>query len=1681
MLNIINHKIIFKNDHSKSIRLLLYFFFYLHLFVLNPSPRLTRSKIIPKDTDSVAQSIYLERKRTFLASLDTILRQIGCLNRRDITKHIDDTVNDNLNSEREVFISKITNIILKDTEHAKESFDAMCSKLVGIADRGMFSESSIRSTVSRIRSKNPKNITDQPILNLLSSQMNQLSQLRGEIGFLKSSVLSIISSFLSSLTQSRQKIKSSVLRALNEANMRNEQLEIQLKAQQKSSQERESKIASLEQKLAELNDQVVFLKQQRASNARVTHLERQLAEKNRQLEEQKQQMDETIAELEQELEDKTNFLEEQRKSSNAQIFQLEQRLDSELTKMSMSGLSINGDEIEELEAQIAERDQIIEQQKRSSQIHIAQLEELLENQRQKSTNLNAQLKSKDQELEQIKLSISNYESQLSQRTDEITLLEAERTMSHSTMTLAELEDMKAETQEKEEEIQQLKSQLESMSNYNQEIDTLRTSYLKKSQEVDELKKSTEIAQKNAIELENKNRSLIQSYKALELQLSHGKNEQTSLQSDIDHALMICQIRKKKIKQLKNENVDLRNQLAKFKKLIDDKDLELTKMRQTKYDENLEASYLKQQLSVSQTDTERHNSMINTMKEKLANSLSILQEKERVIDEMMEMDKQKAAEIDSLNKQLTKLTKDKAVVQSKLDLINKTQQLDEQQKKLQEQDDLIRKLSSALTHSKANQKSVELIAKEQQTRIKELVSNLKENRQTIRENESEIHRLLDLTADLTNQHSTITEQNDAKINQFRDQTDQNNLKLEKLTRKNASLTHNINQLQEKIKSLNSEIESLKMQNLKLEAENTDMNDQINTTMKPLQQENNKLRTKLAKLTTSNQEITEKQEKFESQYTELRLQSQSKISVLEKRVNDLTNQLQQTKYDYDANISEMEKHFQSMNLRLKGTNSSNDEYTALYQELQKLFCATSFENLLLKSTEKVNECASLQNELQTMKSNAEKLSKTMFDKDRKVENLANEKRQLSELNEQLREKLHSSETDKLKLLDQIEKLNITLKIEKEEHETTKLCFDELRDDLSGFKNLIQFDSVSELKKQITRILEDNSKVSESSYQSSTAILQLESQITKLKKENTDNTAFIKEQNATISQLSKSEKDLKNEVLRLSKNSSQSTFELQNQLQKTKDQLKLILSSISKLHEIVTFTSNDDIYIAVSSTIHQKDQKIEDLQHQVRKYEVKSNEDQIKLDSSLNRINEMQNEIAKLRNEQFEHKREKTQTDKDLSNFERKYNALRNEIDHLNSHNSKLHKQISNIIPFNTFDELPTAIYGFKEEFDLQKQKNKMLKENNNQLRKQLSESENNLENATRQLMELQQEKIGINSQMKRKEIIDSQIYGVTTLQELPKKFTEIKQKLEDTEQRLEIMGDKCKNLNKKLLSTDQELFLMKTNYEELMTTNAAIQKQLDQTTKKNIQLEDTVQSMTNQVIQYEERFNILEDKNSEFKEKVSDYDKVINQLNDVLDFEDSDGLVQVVKDLKNENDQIAGALFNTKRQLKEMFESLPDLILTSDINVPMSNSMLNEIKEYLTDMSASANSYSKNEKFIVSQATKNGYQGSEIGGALNHISAMIEESKKNKEECIQLKEKMRLIESNSIDSDNNMKVDYENQIKQIQNLLDESNDRNEKLNQVKNNLIRLKAGELVDEELLKEELTEKELDKIGIVVA
>lgn len=232
----------------------------------------------------------------------------------------------------------------------------------------------------------------------------------------------------------------------------------------------------------------------------------------------------------------------------------------------------------------------------------------------------------------------------------------------------------------------------------------------------------------------------------------------------------------------------------------------------------------------------------------------------------------------------------------------------------------------------------------------------------------------------------------------------------------------------------------------------------------------------------------------------------------------------------------------------------------------------------------------------------------------------------------------------------------------------------------------------------------------------------------------------------------------------------------------------------------------------------------------------------------------------------------------------------------------------------------------------------------------------------------------------------------MRDLPKKFSEQKQKLEQTEQRLTNMSERCRNLNSKLAESDQSLFEVRNLNEEYKAKIESLESELETATEKNTEFEESIQSMKAQINEYEIQNKSLKKKNDEFKEKVDNYDLLTNRISDLIDFDDTNTLISAVKELKEENDEKEKDLLTGKSQLQQILEIIPDIFQT-DYSIPISDSNLNQIVESLNKLVNSASSFKKCQLLILKEARNIGYSGYEFDAALSVISTKIEEFKKN----------------------------------------------------------------------------------------
>jgi DNA repair exonuclease SbcCD ATPase subunit len=100
------------------------------------------------------------------------------------------------------------------------------------------------------------------------------------------------------------------------------------------------------------------------------------------------------------------------------------------------------------------------------------------------------VKSKEEEIDDLQISLANAKKEIVRQADEFTLTQG-------SSTVAELDDLKKDLEERNEEGRELKAQLDRLGGYSRGLDELRSSYLKRSEEADAAKRELEESRERA--------------------------------------------------------------------------------------------------------------------------------------------------------------------------------------------------------------------------------------------------------------------------------------------------------------------------------------------------------------------------------------------------------------------------------------------------------------------------------------------------------------------------------------------------------------------------------------------------------------------------------------------------------------------------------------------------------------------------------------------------------------------------------------------------------------------------------------------------------------------------------------------------------------------------------------------------------------------------------------------------------------------------------------------------------------------------------------------------------------------------------------------------------------------------------------------------------------------------------
>ena len=627
---------------------------------------------------SIADSIYNERRKTFLKALESILQQIGISDPNNFSDHIDSLIQEQLQSERENFISSIAVKLQNDS------------------------------------------LEDNDILT--ADPQTQISQIRCQNNILKATILTELSNFSSLLNKSKKALQKRISQVFTEENLKREQIEIQLRASQSSCKSREQKLARMEQKISELTDTVTLLKTKKSPSSQISALEKKLADKDKEIKAQQQLNDTKISNLQANLDEKEREIQELKRTNATQVYKLEKRLDNQLTSFGQQ-TSATSDQVSQLQNELSEKEESIVKQNRDSSQRIQLLERKLEEVNHKNALLTAELKQTKTETERVKQELSRTQTQLSLKEDQTSI-------NGSSLIIQDLDDIQQEVLEKDEQISALQSQVLTLSKVSDEVDNLRSNYVRKTKECDDWKRQTETYSKKALDYEEKNRKLSQSLKILETKLNVGDNEKNTLQSDVDHALLISNLRKKKVKKLKKEVEDLKKETEEKRVQLQEAQTTISQLKASSGDVELQTSYLKQQLSLSQSQQNHQMITISSNEEKINSLQKLLSDKDDFIKQLEEAAEQHKFEIVRLQNEVKTLRNDNNVVSSRVELLTKSRQLQEQQTAIQHTEEQLNSANQLLAKTKATCRTLELTNKEQIEQISSLQKRLNSSSQTI---------------------------------------------------------------------------------------------------------------------------------------------------------------------------------------------------------------------------------------------------------------------------------------------------------------------------------------------------------------------------------------------------------------------------------------------------------------------------------------------------------------------------------------------------------------------------------------------------------------------------------------------------------------------------------------------------------------------------------------------------------------------------------------------------------------------------------------------------------------------------------------------------------------------------------------------------------------------------------------
>jgi chromosome segregation ATPase len=324
--------------------------------------------------------------------------------------------------------------------------------------------------------------------------------------------------------------------------------------------------------------------------------------------------------------------------------------------------------------------------------------------------------------------------------------------------------------------------------------------------------------------------------------------------------------------------------------------------------------------------------------------------------------------------------------------------------------------------------------------------------------------------------------------------------------------------------------------------------------------------------------------------------------------------------------------------------------------------------------------------------------------------------------------------------------------------------------------------------------------------------------------------------------------------------------------------------------------------------------------------------------------------------------------------------------------LGSQLSEIVPVKRLEELPAVVYRLVEETKSSKALSELAQAKAARYEAQVEALTTENDNYEAKIIALQEELRSRESQLKRKAISDSRFYGVDSIDNLPVRFTELTQALQEAEEKLAALTARGQKQKASLLQAKTTVSQLSHANAELESANAGLQLQVGRLAEERGTLSRTVQSLEQELLQVGDRLQMVEARQGDTLEKALLFDKMSGALESVVDFDSPESIVDVVVGLKNESEKFCQAVQKSEEQVNELIGLLKDFTVRKKVKIPISDVVMRRLREHLSELVAAGEQARALNGRVVNQAARYGYSGADAGAALEFLDGRVRQTVK-----------------------------------------------------------------------------------------